>query len=447
MSFNEIKPNIEDMEKNKDVKGLISALKFNDCIIRKEAAMAFKKIHDQRALFPLIDALKYQNWHDSYVVMGSVREYAAEALGILKDTEAVGPLIEALNDKDEEVRWKAAWALGNIGDRRAVGPLINSLSDERWYVRRYAASSLGRLKDKGSVMDLINALNDEEWQVRRYTAEALGEIGDERAIEPLVNLLNDNDGDVRGKAINSLGKMKKTAVEPLIIAFESEDWRIRARIAEALGEIGDKRAVDVLINALIGKTKDSSRFVRGRVAEALGKIGDERAIEPLIHALDDSYKYARIKAEEALERMNTTLVLSYDDEEIAFDYPMSWEIIPVYEGKKIVKGSSEGGEIQFFMSKNKDLDDITLEEFADIIKNALTIQNNQIISETESEFNGIEIYKIIGGSNNLPSEKIVIVALKIEDKIYYLWFTGKHEYFEEYKNEIDLIIDSFRMYY
>lgn len=446
MSFNEIKPNIEDMEKNRDIEGLISALKFNDCIVRKEAAIAFKKIPDQRALFPLIDALKYQNWHDDYVVMGSVREYAAEALGILKDTKAVDPLIKSLNDKDEEVRWKAAWALGNIGDKRAVQPLINSLSDERWYVRRYAASSLGKLKDNRSVMDLINALNDDEWQVRRYAAEALGEIGDERAIKPLVNLLNDNDGDVRGKAINSLGKMKKAAVEPLIIAFESEDWRIRTRVAEALGEIGDKRAVDILINALIGKTKDNSRFVRGRVAEALGKIGDERAIEPLIHALNDSYKYARIKAEEALERMNTTLFLSYD-EEIIFDYPMSWEIIPIYEGKKIVKGNSEGGEIKFSINKNNDLDDITLQEFTDLIENALIIQNNQILSKTESTFDGIDIYKIIGESKDFPQIKIIIVALKIENSIYYLWFTGEHNYFEEYKNEIDLIIDSFRMYY
>lgn len=447
MSFNETKPNIDDMEKKEDVEGLINALKFGDCIIRKEAAMAFKKIPDKRALFPLIDALKYQNWHDNYVIMGSVREYAAEALGVLGDIKAVDPLIDALYDKDEEVRWKAAWALGNIGDRRAVEPLIYSLSDERWYVRRYAAASLGKLKDKMSVMDLITALNDNEWQVRRYAAEALGKIGDERAIKPLVNLLGDSDGDVRWKAIYSLGKMKKAAVEPLIEVFGGEDWRIRARVAEALGEIGDKRAVDVLINALVGKTKDNNRFVRGRVAEALGKIGDERAIEPLIQARNDSYKYARIKAEAALERMNTTLVLNYDDEEITFDYPISWEIIPVHEGKKIVRGNSAGEEIKFSINKNNDLGDITSREFVDIIEKALIIQNNQIISKMQLKFDGIKIYRIIGEKKNFPSPtKFIIVTLKTENILYYLWFVGKYNSFKEFKKEIDLIIDSFNMY-
>ena len=123
MSIGKIKPNIDRLEKNRDVEGLISALKFKDCNVRKEAAAALKKIGDTRALFPLIDVLEYRDWHDFYAVMGSVRETAAEALGVLRDSRAVEPLIKSLNDKDEEVRWKAAWALGNIGDIRAVEPL------------------------------------------------------------------------------------------------------------------------------------------------------------------------------------------------------------------------------------------------------------------------------------------------------------------------------------
>ncbi|MGF7119358.1 HEAT repeat domain-containing protein [Methanobacterium oryzae] len=447
MSFNEIKPDIEYMEKNRDVEGLINALKFRDCIVRKEAAMAFKKIHDSRALFPLVDALKYQKWHDNFVIMGSVREYAAEALGALKDAKAVYPLIEALYDKDEEVRWKAAWALGNIGDKRAVDPLINSLSDERWYVRRYAASSLGNIKDKRAVTYLIDSLNDKEWQVRMYAAEALGKIGDIRAVEPLVNILSDNDKDIRLKAINSLANMKRAAVKPLIEAFESEDWRIRARVAEALGNIKDKSAVDVLINALVGKNKDNNRFVRGRVAEALGKIGDERAIEPLIQMLDDSYLYTRTKAEEALERMNTTLVLTYDDGEITFNYPISWEIVSVNDRKKIVKGNSADGKIKFSINRKKDLSDITSREFADIIKNALVIRNNQIVFENEFKVEGINIYKVIGENKNSPlPTRVIIVTLKTENILYYLWFYGEYNGFKGSKNEIDLIIDSFNWY-
>ncbi len=74
-----------------------------------------------------------------------VRWCAAEALVKLGDARAVGPLIAALNDENNQVRWCAAKALGNLGDARAVGPLIAALNDENDVVRQYAAEALGLL--------------------------------------------------------------------------------------------------------------------------------------------------------------------------------------------------------------------------------------------------------------------------------------------------------------
>jgi HEAT repeat protein len=48
---------------------------------------------------------------------------AAEILGRIGDTDAVGELIDTLWDDDARVRLKAAWALGQIGDARAIHPL------------------------------------------------------------------------------------------------------------------------------------------------------------------------------------------------------------------------------------------------------------------------------------------------------------------------------------
>ncbi|ACL17788.1 HEAT repeat domain-containing protein [Methanosphaerula palustris] len=47
--------------------------------------------------------------------------------------------------------------------------------------------------------------------------------------------------------------------------------------AEALGRLGDPRAVDDLIGAL----QDEDRFVRKKAVWALGRLGDPRAIPPL----------------------------------------------------------------------------------------------------------------------------------------------------------------------
>ncbi len=120
----DIEPDIDYLEQEKDVEGLIKALKNEDFLIRKDAAISLKRVGDERAVEALIDALKYESWEDDYTVLIAVRENSAEALGIIGDKRAVNPLIQSLyEDTDEEVRWKAAAALGKIGDHSAVGPL------------------------------------------------------------------------------------------------------------------------------------------------------------------------------------------------------------------------------------------------------------------------------------------------------------------------------------
>jgi HEAT repeat protein len=57
----------------------------------------------------------------------------------------------------------------------------------------------------------------------------------------------------------------------------------RRAAAEALGWIGDVRAVEPLIVAL----KDTHESVREAAAKALGWIGDKRAVEPLTALLSD----------------------------------------------------------------------------------------------------------------------------------------------------------------
>ncbi|MBM4085954.1 MAG: HEAT repeat domain-containing protein [Planctomycetes bacterium] len=56
---------------------------------------------------------------------------------------AVEPLIRALDDRAEGVRWSAVKCLGEIGDMRAAGPLVRLLGDES--VRSVAAEALEAL--------------------------------------------------------------------------------------------------------------------------------------------------------------------------------------------------------------------------------------------------------------------------------------------------------------
>ena len=271
-------------------------------------AKRYSEIGDERAVEPLIQALKDKD--------SDVREVAAEVLVKIGEP-AVEPLIRALKDENQFVRWGAALALGEIGDKRAVEPLINALKDEDSDVRMEAAEALDQMGWKPgyatekayylvakkewdeavklgepAVEPLINALKS-RWEAA--AAEALVKIG-EPAVEPLINALKDEDSSVRRKAAEALGEIgDERAVEPLINALKDEDSFVRWEAAEALVKIGEP-AVEPLIHAL----KDEDSDVRAAAAMALGKIGDERAIEPLTEALEDESYQVREAAKKAL---------------------------------------------------------------------------------------------------------------------------------------------------
>ncbi len=62
---------------------------------------------------------------------------------------ALEPLILALNDKNEDVRWRAAEALGKIGNTKAIGPLEELVqNDPNSNTRDAAKEALWKLRGK-----------------------------------------------------------------------------------------------------------------------------------------------------------------------------------------------------------------------------------------------------------------------------------------------------------
>jgi len=111
----------------------------------------------------------------------------------------------------------------------------------------------------------------------------------------------------RAKSLIKKNKENKNALTGLdeveILCQELKDGHedIRRSAAEALGDIGDKRAVEYLVQAL----KDKHEDVRWKSIEALGKIGDRKAIDSLKQALDDAFPFVQYEAKKALEKIKS----------------------------------------------------------------------------------------------------------------------------------------------
>jgi HEAT repeat protein len=442
-----VEADVESLEKENDVNGLIQALKHQDYLIRKEAARALKGVGDGRAVNPLIESLEYQSWQDDHAILSSVRENSADALGYIGDKRAVNSLILAMrNDPDEEVRWKAASALGKIGDSKAVEPLIEAIYDYDWNVRKQAANALGIIGDLNAVSHLIDALEDSEWNVRKYAAIALGKMRDKKAIPILVEALEDEDADVRWKSMLALEKLGESAVDPLIDALKSKNWRLRARAVEILGKIGSEKAFFALMS-IISDNMDSNRHVRGKAAEAMGRIGDKRALGVLDNLRDDEYSYVQDKAEIAVSQIlefgKDVQIMNYNDGEITFNFPDSWEIISIPDKKKVVKGQYANSSITLSINRNTEVADISLKEFEQMLKDVFMIQDNQLLEEIEFERDEMEGYQLVGEDKNIIPTRIVIVSFKKDDLLYYLWFAGDPTTFNKVKEDISIIVDGF----
>jgi len=300
------------------VELLIYALEDDSWTTRCRAASALGKIRDTRAIEPLI-----QRFTDHQ----QVQIGASCALGkIVKP--AVEYLLQALEDEYTEVRLSAAATLGNMGDVRAVQPLIKALKDNSPTVRLHTAEALGKMGDSIAVESLKNAIQDPRYSVREAVAISLTKLS-EPIIGPILQNMELRAGLIHNGIIRARERKRySAALEPLTQALSEGNVQTRLASAVALGTIGGSRPIEPLTYAvnndkdedvriasvqslgIIGRAKskevlrralnDDSHEVRSKALGALSFLRDTSAVEPLLNSLRDADKEVRWDAAESL---------------------------------------------------------------------------------------------------------------------------------------------------
>jgi HEAT repeat protein len=146
------------------------------------------------------------------------------------------------------------------------------------------------LKIKRDVKGLIKALQYKgDTDIRRTAADALGDIGEPRAIQPLIFALKyEENQNVRQAAARALRKIGEPAINPLIASLR--DKQLYQPVMELLEKIGPG-AMDSLVAAL----KDPQ--VCGGAARALAQVGGIHALGPLSEAIKEDTRCAPIITE------------------------------------------------------------------------------------------------------------------------------------------------------
>jgi hypothetical protein len=208
----------------------------------------------------------------------------------LQSRRDVPGLIAALRYYDPEVRKRAAVALRMIDAKQAVSALKTVLRTEAdELVRKNMLAALHVLDHQTDVFNLIKgrdvhgliaALKSRHPENVMAAAKALGELGDRQAVEPLIILFHQSTypARVRLAAAEALLQLKSApAVVTLLGALRRDSWEVRRNAAAVLGQIQATWAIDPLAEAL----RDQHPVVRRTAAAALRRIGTAEAIAAL----------------------------------------------------------------------------------------------------------------------------------------------------------------------
>lgn len=254
-------------------------------------------------------------WIDATLRRPRGARWLVDALSDVADPHATRVLLGLLDHGQSSLRRRAADGLaghrGHLDLRAFVRFLAEPLTRGVMSPDPFAAvRALHRLADPALEPDfgqdaakraervLINCVRHEtRGGVRGDAIAALGEIGSRRAVGCLVDALHREDEHHHRDVVIALRKIHPDrALIALLGLLQSRDPIIREEAANALGEIGDPKAVRRLRELL----RDPNPDVRQEAVLALGKLGGPSVLDALEDALADEDAAVRAMACHAL---------------------------------------------------------------------------------------------------------------------------------------------------
>lgn len=225
--------------------------------------------------------------------------------------------VKRLQHDDAQERAWAAYQIGKYGSGagKSVPYLMRMLSDDSpVLLSRYmgggfrssestspaieAARALAKIGSAANA-PLIQALQSEDVTVRRLAVKALGNIGDLKSVDILIDKLSDSDRRVQAAAAIALGNYRHPiATQTILDRLASEMPAARAAMVYALAQINDVMSVTFLQQQLSQEAANPQ--VRAAIVYALGKLRDARAVNALLQSLKDPDQIVRANAAHAL---------------------------------------------------------------------------------------------------------------------------------------------------
>ncbi len=228
--------------------------------LRNSAAEAVSRMGEQAAA-PLISLVNDAD--------ADVRKFVIDVMGSIHSPAFVSSFLSAIRDADVNVAAAAAEHLGNLGDASVVPELIGAIVTNQADLFRFnALVAIGKLAVPAPVPDAIKQLAGNDL-LRKAVYECLGSIADESAVSLLLEGVGGRQKSSRTAAVSALFRIySRSAAESrhtiesalqclkggdlvpvLVDLFDPQDPALGEALIVILDIIGDKRRVEILLQA------------------------------------------------------------------------------------------------------------------------------------------------------------------------------------------------------
>ena len=203
------------------------------------------------------------------------------AIGTCSDPRTAKVLTELFARDSDPVREVLSVVLAKTTDPKALAAIRETgLGSAHPMVRAYAARALGLAGDAEALEGLRKQSGDSFWLARAEAALALMRLKDPKIHESVRGMLGDSSAKARIAALDALGSSGTLGERVLSLAAANLDhgaWQVRSAAAECLGSIGSMSGVDPLIARM---TMEAGR-IRKDCHEALKKLTrDDLGLNP-----------------------------------------------------------------------------------------------------------------------------------------------------------------------